>query len=100
MFSRLWSFVLQLVDAVRKLVGLYQLLLKLSLRLTFNLILLTDNKAFQVAIQQILKEILTRKDSKWLLDGIRKDLVDGGLGERLDEKSSGDVCAESDSGCK
>ena len=100
MFSRLWSFVLRLVDAVKQLVAIYQQALKLVLRLTFNLILLTDNKAFQAAIQQVIIEILSRKESKWLLDGIKKGLADGVLGEQSGEKSCADDSAESATECR
>lgn len=100
MFSQLCSFVLRLVDVVKRLVVIYRQALKLVLRLTFNLILLTDNKAFQVAIQQVILEILLRKESKWLLDGIKKGLVEGELDERLGEKSCADDSAESAIECR
>ena len=100
MFYRLWSFVLRLVDVVKKLAVIYRQLLKLNLRLTFNLILLTDNKAFQAAIFQIMKEILTRKESKWLLDGIKKVGEETEFGEKSLEKSFEGSCDESDIECK
>lgn len=100
MYSRLWSFVLRLVDAVKKLVVIYQQALKLVLRLNFNLILLpTENKAFKEAVIQIMNEILSRKDGQWLLNGIREGIENSKDGEKS-SKNFDDSCVESDTGCK
>ncbi|AXH77174.1 MAG: hypothetical protein [Microviridae sp.] len=85
MFCRVWSFVSQLLAVHKKLVAIYQLMLKILLTLTFNLIVLQDSKSFQMAIMEIIKQILLKEDNKWLFDGIKN-----ALGEKSGDADSAD----------
>lgn len=86
--SHLSDFVSVLPRALKLLVATYQQLLKLVLRLIFNLILLSKDRVFQKSIQQLIKEII-KGDAKWLIEEVEEDELEE-VGEGIQKSSEND----------